>query len=30
MAGAIYVLSVMFGPAGGVLRALYRRRHLEA
>jgi zinc/manganese transport system permease protein len=30
MAGAVYVVSVLFGPSGGVLRTFYRRRHLEA
>jgi zinc/manganese transport system permease protein len=30
VAGAIYAVSVLFGPAGGVLRRIYQGRHLEA
>jgi len=29
-AGGIYIVSLLLGPSGGVLRALYRRSHLEA
>jgi zinc/manganese transport system permease protein len=30
VAGAIYVASVLFGPAGGVIWRMWRARHLEA
>ena len=30
VAGVFYVLSVLFGSVGGVVRPLFRRRHLEA
>jgi zinc/manganese transport system permease protein len=30
VAGALYVLSVLFGRVGGLLRQVFRRRHLEA
>jgi zinc/manganese transport system permease protein len=30
IAGALYLLALVFGPAGGVLRRLQPRRHLEA
>jgi zinc/manganese transport system permease protein len=30
MAGALYLLALAFGPAGGVLARLKPRRHLEA
>jgi len=29
-AGALYLVSMLIGPRGGLLRRLVRRRHLEA